>query len=103
MRVIQRLPPSMWCIIPQILFVQVAVIYMCTRLMVNLTQVYVPLYLVDSLTLNKVHVIIVSIRACSGLASVPGRFLNARSKKGLVPIAWVIVVCTCASNYPEYE
>ncbi len=46
----------MWCIVPQILFVQVAVIYMCTRLMVNLTQVYIPLYLVDSLKLNKVHV-----------------------------------------------
>ena len=33
---------------------QVAVIYMCTRLIVNLTQVYTPLYLVDTLSLSKV-------------------------------------------------
>ena len=34
--------------------IQVAVVYMCTRLIVNLTQVYTPLYLVDSLKLPKV-------------------------------------------------
>ena len=33
---------------------QVAIIYMCTRLIVNLTQVYTPLYLVDTLSLSKV-------------------------------------------------
>jgi len=36
------------------LHLQVAVIYMCTRLIVNLTQVYTPLYLVDTLSLSKV-------------------------------------------------
>ena len=36
------------------LYLQVAVIYMCTRLIVNLTQVYTPLYLVDTLSLSKV-------------------------------------------------
>ena len=32
---------------------QVALVYMSTRLIVNLTQVYTPLYLVDSLKLEK--------------------------------------------------
>ena len=32
---------------------QVALVYMSTRLIVNLTQVYTPLYLVDSLNLPK--------------------------------------------------
>ena len=34
---------------------QVAVIYMCTRMVVNLTQLYTPLYLVDTLHLDKVR------------------------------------------------
>ena len=34
--------------------IQVAVIYMCTRLMNNLTQAYIPLFLIDTLDLPKV-------------------------------------------------
>lgn len=35
-------------------FYNVAVLYMCTRLIVNMTQVYMPMYLTDTLQLNKV-------------------------------------------------
>ena len=35
-------------------FYNVGVLYMCTRLIVNMTQVYLPMYLTDTLELNKV-------------------------------------------------
>lgn len=34
---------------------QMAVIYMCTRLMNNIIQAYTPLYLIESLGLSKVQ------------------------------------------------
>jgi len=52
----KKLPWYKWFIKPQ--FYLVAVIYMCTRLIVNLTQVYTPLYLVDTLSLSKSSVAI---------------------------------------------
>ena len=33
---------------------QVAALYMCTRLIVNITQVYIPMYTLETLSLNKV-------------------------------------------------
>ena len=36
------------------IFVQVALIYMSSRLIVNLTQVYSPLYMIDSLKMYRV-------------------------------------------------
>lgn len=35
-------------------FYNVALLYMCTRLIVNMTQVYLPMYLTDTLQLSKV-------------------------------------------------
>ena len=50
--------PSMtwyrWFLSPEFYFV--ALIYMCTRLVVNISQVYISLYLLDSLSLNKLSV-----------------------------------------------
>ena len=40
--------------IVDVVVVQVVVIYMCTRLMSNLTQAYIPLFLIDTLNLPKV-------------------------------------------------
>lgn len=37
----------------EIQFYQVAMLYMCTRLIVNITQVYVPMYTLETLSLNK--------------------------------------------------
>ncbi|CAH3194993.1 unnamed protein product [Porites evermanni] len=34
-------------------FYQVAALYMCTRLIVNITQVYIPMYTLETLSLNK--------------------------------------------------
>ncbi|KAJ8029672.1 Major facilitator superfamily domain-containing protein 12 [Holothuria leucospilota] len=42
-------------------FYQVAGIYMCTRLMVNVSQVYVPLYVTDTLQLNKDYVALIPL------------------------------------------
>ena len=33
---------------------QVAALYMCTRLIVNITQVYIPMYTLETLSLSKV-------------------------------------------------
>ena len=35
-------------------FFQVAVIYMCTRLVVNVSQVYLPMYITETIKLDKV-------------------------------------------------
>lgn len=36
------------------LFIQVAALYMCTRLIINLSQTYISMYLINSLFLPKV-------------------------------------------------
>ena len=43
-----------WFLEPEFYFV--ALVYMCTRLVVNISQVYISLYLIDSLDLNKLSV-----------------------------------------------
>lgn len=35
---------------------QVAALYMCTRLIVNITQAYIPMYTLETLSLHKVGV-----------------------------------------------
>lgn len=42
-------------------FYQVAGIYMCTRLMVNVSQVYIPLYVTDTLGLSKNYVALIPL------------------------------------------
>lgn len=37
----------------EVQFYQVATLYMCTRLIVNITQVYIPMYALETLSLNK--------------------------------------------------
>ena len=49
--------------IVDVVVVQVVVIYMCTRLMSNLTQAYIPLFLIDTLNLPKVRM---SFSVCMG-------------------------------------
>ncbi|XP_039250508.1 major facilitator superfamily domain-containing protein 12-like isoform X2 [Styela clava] len=42
-------------------FYQMALLYMCTRLVVNLSQVYIPMYLTDTLMLSKKYIAIVPL------------------------------------------
>ncbi|EDV21100.1 uncharacterized protein TRIADDRAFT_30948 [Trichoplax adhaerens] len=43
------------------LFYRVAVLYMCSRLIVNITQVYIPLYVIKTLHLHKMHIALVPL------------------------------------------
>nr|XP_006814602.1 PREDICTED: major facilitator superfamily domain-containing protein 12-like [Saccoglossus kowalevskii] len=48
-----------WLIEPQ--FYLIALLYMCTRLMVNISQVYIPLFLHDTLHLDKIYIAIIPL------------------------------------------
>ena len=52
--VTRKLTWYQWFLNPE--FYLVALVYMCTRLVVNISQVYISLYLIDSLDLNKLSV-----------------------------------------------
>ncbi|XP_046543115.1 major facilitator superfamily domain-containing protein 12-like isoform X1 [Haliotis rubra] len=54
-----RMSTTDWLKEPQ--FFQVGVLYMCTRLYVNLSQVYLPMYLVETLSLDKTNIAIVPL------------------------------------------
>nr|CAB3263794.1 major facilitator superfamily domain-containing protein 12-like [Phallusia mammillata] len=43
------------------MFYQTAMLYMCTRLVVNLSQVYIPMYLTDTLKLHKQYIAVVPL------------------------------------------
>lgn len=43
------------------IFYQMALLYMCTRLVVNLSQVYLPMYLTDTLKLGKMYIAIIPL------------------------------------------
>lgn len=53
-----------WCLI-MLFFFQVAVLYMCTRLIVNLSQTYISMYLTNTLLLPKVTHTPLSAALCS--------------------------------------
>ncbi|XP_035667594.1 major facilitator superfamily domain-containing protein 12-like isoform X1 [Branchiostoma floridae] len=53
---IRRKKMSWKCWLKEVQFYQVALLYMCTRLMVNMSQVYMPLYLTDTLNLDKAYI-----------------------------------------------
>ena len=57
-----------------------ALLYMSTRLIVNMTQVYFPMYLTDTLELDKSSIALVPlISYISGfLATFPLRYLNRK-------------------------
>ena len=40
---------------------QIAALYMCTRLVVNLSQIYMPMFLTDSVGLNKVGTLLIFV------------------------------------------
>lgn len=48
-----------WFSVP--LFYQVGFVYMCTRLVVNVSQAYVPFYLVDTLDMSSLSLAIVPL------------------------------------------
>lgn len=49
------------CWLKEIQFYQVAVIYMCTRLFVNLTQIYLPLFITETLQMKKDNVAVMPL------------------------------------------
>ncbi|XP_016350562.1 major facilitator superfamily domain-containing protein 12-like [Sinocyclocheilus anshuiensis] len=57
-----------WLVEPA--FYQVAILYMCTRLIVNLSQTYIPMYLINSLSLPKNYIATIPlVMYVSGLVS----------------------------------
>lgn len=88
-------------------FYIVALIYMCTRLVVNLTQVYVPLYMLDTLALHKTSVAIaplvifmagfVMTLLLKTINKTIGRYFTYTL--GLLAV-WVSLVCIFI--YPEH-
>lgn len=49
------------CWLKEIQFYQIAIIYMCTRLFVNLTQIYLPLYITETLKMKKDNVAVMPL------------------------------------------
>ena len=56
---------------------------MCTRLIVNITQVYIPMYTLETLSLSKVLYVGLSITSNMELAPI-----RATSIKGLFSWSW---------------
>ncbi|KAK2898464.1 hypothetical protein QQF64_032314 [Cirrhinus molitorella] len=90
-----------WLVEPA--FYQVAILYMCTRLMVNLSQTYIPMYLTNSLSLPKNYIATIPLVMyisgfVSSLAMKPANKLIGTYMAyfvGLVPVMvfsfWVLV------------
>jgi len=74
-------------------FYQVAGIYMCTRLFVNLSQAYIPLYLQESLELESKYVAIIPlVMYCSGFVTSFGmKVLNRVAGRKVSYIAGSVV------------
>ncbi|ELU08281.1 hypothetical protein CAPTEDRAFT_96409 [Capitella teleta] len=84
----------------QMQFYQIAGIYMCTRLIVNVSQIYIPMYLVHSLQLDKVFIAIVPLAVfVSGfMMSIAMKFTNrVLGRKGsyFLGLCLVFVSCVC--------
>ncbi|CAH1254145.1 MFSD12 [Branchiostoma lanceolatum] len=73
----RRRKMSWKCWLKEVQFYQVALLYMCTRLMVNMTQVYMPLYLTDTLNLDKAYI------ATIPLVTYLSGFLSSFAMKGV--------------------
>ncbi|XP_013390774.1 major facilitator superfamily domain-containing protein 12-like [Lingula anatina] len=83
-------------------FYMIGALYMCTRLVVNLTQVYIPMYLTDTLYLDKQFIAIVPlIMYVSGfLTSVLMRLINKLiGKKFTYLVGGCFVIGACAWCY----
>ncbi|XP_016415291.1 major facilitator superfamily domain-containing protein 12-like [Sinocyclocheilus rhinocerous] len=90
-----------WLVEPA--FYQVAILYMCTRLIVNLSQIYIPMYLINSVSLPKNYIATIPlVMYVSGLVSSllmkpVNKWIGASITYfvGLVPIMvfsfWVLV------------
>uniref|UniRef100_H2XPZ1 Major facilitator superfamily associated domain-containing protein n=1 Tax=Ciona intestinalis TaxID=7719 RepID=H2XPZ1_CIOIN len=88
------------------IFYQMALLYMCTRLVVNLSQVYLTMYLTDSLFLNKTFIAIVPlvVYVSSFLAAVcvrPVALFLKQEQIYLCGSLCVIGACTWAHFLPE--
>lgn len=79
-------------------FYNVAVLYMCTRLIVNMTQVYMPMYLTDTLQLNKSSIALIPLICyMSGFAStIPLRHLNKILGCYITYFIGVCFIITCS-------
>ncbi|XP_071952607.1 major facilitator superfamily domain-containing protein 12-like isoform X2 [Antedon mediterranea] len=97
----QRSKPMRWrCWLKQIQFYQVAMIYMCARLMVNISQVYIPMYLLETLQSNKDSVAIIPlvVYVSSFLASVFVKFVNDHLGRKItygIGALLILVACVC--------
>lgn len=74
---------------------QMAVLYMCTRLVVNVSQVYIPMYLTDTLHLTKTYIAIVPL-----VMYVSGFIVTILTKLISQKISNEVcdVICLCFTN-----
>uniref|UniRef100_T1JDD2 Major facilitator superfamily associated domain-containing protein n=1 Tax=Strigamia maritima TaxID=126957 RepID=T1JDD2_STRMM len=83
-------------------FYQIAILYMCTRLFVNLSQVYIPLFLQDTLKLQESSIAIIPlVMFVSGFVSTFFiKFMTKRAgKKFTYLIGGLIGITACAWIY----
>jgi len=97
-------PTTFWFKVPA--FYGVAVLYMSTRLFVNLSQAYIPLYIQESLELNTVYIAIIPlVMYVSGfitslLMNVLNKFTNLRvGGKGTYIAGSVIGLAACIVTF----
>lgn len=89
-------------------FYQVALIYMCTRLYVNISQVYLPMYLTESIKLDKVTIANVPLvcYASSFLASTVLKIVDRQLGRHLTYVCGLLVAggaCTFVYLIPAHE
>jgi len=99
--VTEVLPASYWFTEPQ--FYIVAVVYMSTRLFVNLSQAYIPLYIQESLNLKTMYIAIIPLVMffAGFLTSLVMKFVN-RKLGGKVTFLFGAAIGVCAAVWVYY-
>ncbi|CAC5364905.1 Major facilitator superfamily domain-containing protein 12 [Mytilus coruscus] len=90
------------CWLKEIQFYQIAVIYMCTRLFVNVSQIYLPLYITETLRMEKDNVAVMPLVVyVSGFfTSLVMRPLNKKiGRKATYFVGIVFAVSACIWMY----
>uniref|UniRef100_A0A7S3D9W1 Major facilitator superfamily domain-containing protein 12-like n=1 Tax=Palpitomonas bilix TaxID=652834 RepID=A0A7S3D9W1_9EUKA len=84
------------------MFYKVGVIYMCTRLVINVSQVYLPFYLLDEISMEKSSIGIVPLVMYGGsiLATLSLRFISKKlCRTSTYMIACPFVLAACVGFY----
>lgn len=87
-------------------FYIVAVVYMCTRLVVNLSQVYIPMYLTETLMLDKTYIALIPLvmYLSSFIATMTTHPVSKCLSQEVVYIlgaCFTLTACVCLQFIPE--